>query len=106
MASEMKAQSRHPIQDLLELLGRRWALRVLWELRDGPLGFSLLRQACEEVSTSVLAQRLRELDAAGLVRRSEHGYELTDDGRELGVLLLRLDAFARERSGSTSEASI
>ncbi|MFL5835449.1 MAG: winged helix-turn-helix transcriptional regulator, partial [Solirubrobacteraceae bacterium] len=43
-----------------DLLGRRWMLRVLWELRGEPLPFRRLREACDEVSTSVLSQRLRE----------------------------------------------
>ena len=90
--------SRHPINDLLELLGRRWMLRVLWELRDGPLPFRRLREACDEVSTSVLSQRLRELRAEGLVATEDGAYALTADGRELGDQLLTLSAFARRRA--------
>ena len=49
----------------LDLLGRRWALRVLWELRDGPLSFRELRERCDQMSTSVLNQRLAELRMPG-----------------------------------------
>jgi DNA-binding HxlR family transcriptional regulator len=81
---------------LLDLLGRRWALRVLWELRDGPLTFRAMREACEGVSPSVLNGRLRELRDAGIVERSDAGYVLTASGRSLGRLLLPLDRFAKE----------
>ena len=83
-----------PIMQLLDLLGRRWTLRVLWELRDGPVTFAALREA-GEISTSVLTQRLRELGAAGLIERSGDGrYALTAHGRELGEQLLPLHAWA------------
>ena len=52
----------------LDLLGRRWTLRVLWELRDGSAAsFRELRERCDTMSTSVLNQRLTELREAGLV---------------------------------------
>jgi len=90
------ARHRHPIADLLDLLGRRWALRVLWELRDAPLTYGDLRAACDEVSTSVLAQRLRELTGAGLlVREGEGAYALTRAGAELLALLAPVNDFAR-----------
>ena len=93
--------SRHPINDLLELLGRRWTLRVLWELRDGALPFRRLREACDEVSTSVLTQRLRELHEAGIVERREGAYALTARGDELGELLIALDRWARKSGSAT-----
>jgi DNA-binding HxlR family transcriptional regulator len=83
-----------PISLLLDVLGRRWALRVLWDLRDGPLRFKDLQ--AEEISTSVLTQRLKELVDEGIVERTEDGrYALTRRGAELGRLLLPLDAWAR-----------
>ena len=78
-----KRKHRHAIADLFDLLGRRWALRVLWELRDDPLRYAELRVRCEEMSTSVLAQRLRELSDAGIVEQHEGAYALTGSGREL-----------------------
>ena len=87
--------SRHPINDLLELLGRRWALRVLWELRGRPLAYRPLRAACGDISTSVLSQRLRELRDAGIVELDERRYVLTETGAELGEILVALDAWAR-----------
>ena len=79
---------------LLDLLGRRWALRVIWELRDEPRTFGQIQS--REISTSVLSQRLRELVEAGIVGRTDAGaYELTASGRELAVPLLALDQWAR-----------
>ena len=73
---------------LLDLLGRRWALRVLWELRDGrSVSFRDLQARCDGMSSSVLAQRLGELRDAGIVA-ADDGYALTADGRDL------LEAFA------------
>lgn len=84
-----------PIMALLDLLGRRWTLRVLWELRDDPMPtFRALQDRCGGVSSSVLTSRLRELADAGLVRHSGDGYELTDQGRSLLVPLSGLDQWA------------
>ncbi len=80
---------------LLDLLGRRWALRVLWELRDelAPT-FRELQERCGAVSSSVLADRLRELDEAAIVTRNDHGYILTAAGADLLGRLLPLDDWA------------
>src|SRR6516165_4889711 len=51
----------------LDLLGRRWSLRMLWELRHGPLGARPLRERCDGMSPSVLYERLGELTSAGLI---------------------------------------
>jgi DNA-binding HxlR family transcriptional regulator len=68
---------------LLDLLGRRWALRVIWELREGPRLFRELQSGCDGMSSSVLNQRLTELRAAGIVEQGDRGYELTGEGRRL-----------------------
>lgn len=79
---------------LLDLLGRRWALRVLWELREGPMSFRELRARCDEVSPTVLNQRLKDLRGAAVIELDETGYALTASGKELGRQLLRLDRWA------------
>jgi DNA-binding HxlR family transcriptional regulator len=80
----------------LDLLGRRWALRVLWELRDGPLGFRALQEACDAMSSSVLRDRLAELSEAGLVAREpDERYALTPLGADLRRSLSPLDRWAR-----------
>lgn len=81
----------------MDLLGRRWALRVLWELRDGPLGARELQDRCDQMSASVLYERLRELTGAGLLTRDEPGaYLLTGLGVDLSAALAPLDAWARK----------
>jgi DNA-binding HxlR family transcriptional regulator len=69
---------------LLDLLGRRWTLRVIWELRDGkPQTFRELQKRCDGMSSSVLAQRLAELGDAGIVAVADSGYTLTREGASL-----------------------
>ena len=83
----------------MDLLGRRWALRVLWELRAGPVGARALLATCEGLSSSVLYERLRDLTEAALVSQDGNGeYRLTKLGRELGESLQPLDAWARRWS--------
>ncbi len=79
---------------LLDLLGRRWALRAIWELRDRPLTFRELQEHCDGASSSVLNDRLRELREAGIVARESGGYALTKEGRELGRSYEPLNAWA------------
>ena len=82
---------------LLDLLGRRWSLRVLWELRDGNgRTFRELQGCCSDVSSSVLNQRLAELREAGIVAvEGAGGYRLTKQGRGLLDALAPLDAWSR-----------
>jgi DNA-binding HxlR family transcriptional regulator len=87
--------SRRPIMQLLDLLGRRWALRVLWELRGEPLTSRALRAACDDISPTVLQARLDDLRAAGIVEHAPGaGYGLTALGRELLEAFLPLYRFA------------
>ena len=83
----------------LDLFGRRWTLRVLWELRTGPVGARALLAACDGLSSSVLYERLRDLSEASLIAQRDNGeYELTELGRALGDALEPLDAWARQWS--------
>ncbi len=80
------SKTGRPIMALLDLLGRRWTMRVLWELRGEPLSFRALQSACEGMSPSVLNQRIAELREALIVDATGQGYELTARGRELVAL--------------------
>jgi DNA-binding HxlR family transcriptional regulator len=94
------SKTGRPIMVLLDLLGRRWSLRVLWELRGEPLTSRALRAACDEASPTVLQARLSELREAGLVERvPATGYGLTPMGRELHETFLPLHRFAERWSG-------
>lgn len=79
---------------LLDLLGRRWTLRVLWELRDTPATFRELQARCDEISPAVLNTRLRELRSAAIVETGDDGYQLTASGRGLLEALAPLNAWA------------
>jgi DNA-binding HxlR family transcriptional regulator len=80
---------------LLDLLGRRWCLRVLWELRASPATFRVLRDRCGGVSPTVLNDRLRELRDAGVVSLDEaRGYRLTQRGSSLVSALAPLHRWA------------
>jgi DNA-binding HxlR family transcriptional regulator len=84
-----------PIMALLDLLGRRWMLRILWELRSEAMGFRILQQRCDSMSPSVLSQRLTELQEAGIVAHDTNGeYTLTTEGVELLHALAPLQEWA------------
>jgi DNA-binding HxlR family transcriptional regulator len=87
------SRTGRPIMALLDLLGRRWALRVLWELRDGALTFRELQARCGGMSPSVLNERLAELREAGIVEDAD-GYALTTEGARLLKALAPLQRWA------------
>jgi DNA-binding HxlR family transcriptional regulator len=92
---------------LLDLLGSRWALRVLWELRgEGVASFRDLQQACGGISSSVLSERVRELRGAGIVaERGPPGYRLTSEGRALLAALEPVDEWAARWAERTARSS-
>jgi DNA-binding HxlR family transcriptional regulator len=86
----------------LDLLGRRWSLRLVWELRRDLLTFSELRERTG-ISPSVLSARLRELVEAGVIERDDaRRYRIAETGRELARLLFELNRWA-ERAGISSQ---
>src|SRR3954447_19609943 len=97
-----KTRTRRPIGALLELLGRRWTLRVLWELREPAASFRALQAACGDISSSVVWKRVGELRDANLVESADGGgLRLTKLGEELLVsfepLLTFADRWGRRR---------
>lgn len=70
------------ISSNLTLLGRRGALRILWELRGKPLTFRALLEAAE-TNPALLNTRLAELRSAGVLEHQEGGYRLTPSGKKL-----------------------
>lgn len=79
-----------PINALFDLLGRRWALGVLWYLGDGPCAFRQLQERCGGISPSILNARLKELREANIVTRTIDGYVLTEMGKELRTFVIPL----------------
>ena len=93
------SRTGRPIMALLDLLGRRWSLRILWELREQTLTSRALRAACDEASPTMLQARLSELREASFVELApEGGYGLTPLGRELSENVLPLHRFAERWS--------
>ncbi|KZN61726.1 winged helix-turn-helix transcriptional regulator [Pseudoalteromonas luteoviolacea] len=72
------------IMAVFDLLGRKWNMRILWELRSNSLSFRALQARCDGMSPSVLNSRLKQLSEAQLIISSTQGYQLT----ELGVSLM------------------
>ncbi len=92
----MKTKARgsktgRPIMRLLDILGKRWSLRILWELRSGRMRFRELRKYCDDVSPTSLNQRLKELRELNLIDHNEDGFGYTKWGKELGEQLLTLN---------------
>ena len=90
-------------QQAAELIGRRWTGAVLRALLAGPLRFSQIERAVHKISARALAQRLRELEATGLVaRRVDTGipvrvsYRLTEKGKALEDVVARIERWAHD----------
>jgi DNA-binding HxlR family transcriptional regulator len=91
---------------LLDVLGQRWTLRLLWELSHESATFRSLRARCDDVSPTVLNQRLKELRGLGLVDLGDRGYELTSMGMVLAGKFAALDAWANEWAELIEKRSI
>lgn len=89
----------------LDLFGRRWALRVIWELGNEPLGFRLLQRRCDGMSSSVLWQRLTELQEARLIEVLPNGdYALTPLGRDVREALQPVIEWSRRWAAEIADA--
>tara|TARA_R110001599_G_scaffold353795_2_gene597963 strand:+ start:110520 stop:110828 length:309 start_codon:yes stop_codon:yes gene_type:complete len=86
-----ESKTVRPIMRLLDILGKRWSLRILWELRSGRMTFRELRTHCDDVSPTSLNQRLKELRELKLIDHDEEGFGFTKWGSELGEHLLTLN---------------
>ena len=85
-----------PVERALELLGRRWALRLVWELRRSTLSFSELRERTG-ISPSVLSARLGELVEADVLEHDTgRRYRLSGRGRELARILYELNRWSQQ----------
>ena len=81
-------------QEAAQLVGRRWVPQIVWVLLDGPRRYSVLRAAIPEISDTVLSDRLRELEAAGILTRAVTPstpvlieYALSERGRDLAKVI-------------------
>ena len=91
----MSTKENAAVSQLLALLEARYALRVLWALRDGHAQtFRLLQDSVGSITPNTLNTRIKELREAGLVSHGGDGYSLTVSGQDLLKRLSDLQAFA------------
>jgi DNA-binding HxlR family transcriptional regulator len=100
------------LHEAVELIGRRWSGAIIEVLRqDGPLRFSALVQAIPGLSDRLCSERVKELEARGVVERTVHSgppvrveYALTPMGRALGPALAELQTWAHQWLPPADEA--
>ncbi|MFI6156898.1 winged helix-turn-helix transcriptional regulator [Kitasatospora sp. NPDC051170] len=97
------SESGRPVMAALDLLGRRWTLRILWELSQAPAGFRELQRRCERMSSSVLSTRLNELTEARLLTLHDDAYHLTRLGQALIEALSPLADWSRRWAEETGD---
>ena len=102
----MSAKENAAVSLLLELFESRYALRVLWALKDGhPQTFRLLQDSIGSITPNTLNTRIKELRAAGLLGHGTSGYVLTALGADLLKRLNDLQAFAGKWAVSQTKVS-
>jgi DNA-binding HxlR family transcriptional regulator len=98
------------ITQALELVGERWALLIVRDLLVGPRRYGELAAGLPRIPSNILAARLKELQAAGVIRRAPRSrvivYELTPYGRELEPVVLALGAWGFKAMGDAREEQI
>jgi DNA-binding HxlR family transcriptional regulator len=104
----MSSKENTAINQLFERLERRYALRVLWALRDGhPQTFRLLQDSVGGITPNTLNTRIKELREAGLLDHGSDGYIVTASGTDLLKRLSDVQAFATRwvagRAANTSK---
>ena len=91
----MSSKENAAVSQLLAMLEARYALRVLWALRDGHAQtFRLLQDSVGNITPNTLNTRIKELREAGIVNHGSEGYSLTLSGQDLLKRLSDLQAFA------------
>ncbi|MCL1869930.1 MAG: helix-turn-helix transcriptional regulator [Promicromonosporaceae bacterium] len=98
------------VTQALELVGERWALLIVRDLLVGPRRYGELAAGLPRIPSNILAARLKELQAAGVLRRVPHSrvivYELTSYGRELEPVVLALGAWGFKAMGDPREGQV
>jgi DNA-binding HxlR family transcriptional regulator len=99
-----------PVAHALGLVGERWALLVVLELMRGPKRYTDLAESLRGIGTNILASRLRDLEAGGIVKKrrlpppaASRVYELTDYGRELRPVIRELALWGARSLGPPTE---
>ena len=99
-----------PVAHALGLVGERWALLVVLELMSGPKRYTDLAENLSGIGTNILASRLRDLEAAGVITKrrlpppaASRVYELTDYGRELRPVIRELALWGARSLGPPTD---
>lgn len=91
------SKTGRPIMAAFDLLGRRWTMRILWELNKGPCTFRVLAERTGEVVPSTLNRRLQEMKESQIVfHDGVDGYQLTPLGQRLVEALVPLREWSTE----------
>ena len=102
----MSAKETAAVGQLLELLESRYALRVMWALKDGhPQTFRILQDSVGTITPNTLNTRIKELRAAGLMTHGSSGYTVTTLGADLLKRLSELQAFATKWTTSLNKSA-
>ena len=97
----MSTKENAAVDQLFELLESRYALRVLWALKDGhPQTFRLLQDSVGKITPNTLNTRIKELRAAGLMTHDTPGYTVTTLGADLLKRLNDMQAFSAKWTAS------
>lgn len=98
------------VTQALELIGERWSLLIIRDLLVGPRRYGELAAGLQRIPSNILATRLKELQAAGVIRRAPRSrvilYELTPYGRELEPVVLALGAWGFKALGDPREEQV
>ena len=104
--SEQRYQQYCALARTLDVVGDRWTLLIVRELRPGPRRFTDLVDGLPGISRKLLTERLRDLERDGIIARAQlpppvarQVYELTDDGRDLATAMAPLIAWGARRIG-------
>ena len=98
------SKSGKPIMALLDLLGRTWALGIVWNLSQGPATFRELQQRCEQISPSLLNTRLKELKQLNIIEVADEGYTLSRQGEDLFAIISPLSNWSKDWAANIETA--
>lgn len=100
------SSNRRPIVQLIDILGKKWVLRILWELKASPCTFRELQSRCGDLSPTIINTRIKDLCEVQLVYKlPESGYTLSQYGSELIELFYPLNDFANRWVASVATSS-
>ncbi len=90
------SETGSPIMAILDLLGRKWALGIIWNMSFEPVKFRELQSRCQSISPAILNSRIKDLREAGIIKRTLDGYILDKKGIELQQILKPLDKWSTD----------